>query len=695
MNILGLHFGRDAGAAIVRDGRVVCQILRERRARIEHAMTLDLATIERALEAAGLKPADLDFCAITSTQYVELIVDRPDRLAIRLTRHPRDDSPSTVERVIAERGADLERMLKATLLQTVYDGAGGASIQHQTYPRYFPEHRARPREAFHAVGWLDDYVSVSGWERKATLEQLSITNAAAAVASEALRRGFHLPVTVELDGVSIPGAFVHHHLCHAASSYFRSGLSRALVLTHDAHALGSTYQSGMFYFGDGHRLTPLAPHHLAIGALHEAVGHALGFGDGEGDPGLRLTGLAGHGSPRLFERRFVGNWYDAEARFDGHYATAWLLHCRKRARKAGYDLSAAGEKARATERINADIAASTQKLFEETMLAAVEALAGLAQTSGVRADALCLAGSAALNAPCNSRIAREGPFSQVFVGAGCDDSGLAIGAALAAYHSVLDQARPLADAGAPAPAYLGMPVDDAGIAKALEDVAAPLAIQAISDAPERAARDLAAGKLIGWFEGRSEIGPYALGHRSILGDPREAATAERISLITGREAWLPLGAAVLESESADWFAGAPAVSPDGLFAGTVRSSAIPALTRSDGPVRFQTVGPSSGELFHLLRAFYVLTRVPLAVNAPFGKAGEPMVETPDEALRFFIASNLDALYIADYRIARSATAKATGKPGTKKAGPAAKRAKAEAAHPAKRETVRPRRRASV
>lgn len=664
MNVLGLHFGRDAGAAVVRDGRVICHIARDRHVRVEHAMTLDLATIERALQTAKINAVDLDFCAITSTQHVELIIDQPNRLAIKLSRHPNDTISSTLERVISQRGASLEKMLKGTLLATVYDESGESSTRQKDYRRFLPEHRTKPRTAFHATGWLEDYVSVVGWDRKATLEQISATNAAAVATSPELRQGFHLPVTVELEGVHIPAAFVHHQLCHAASSFFRSGLSRALVMTHDSFSSSSTYQSGMFYYGDGQHLTPFSPHHLAIGALYENVAHMLGLTDG--DPAIDLMSLASQGHPRLFDRRFVGNLHDVGARFNGPYAGAWFDLCRERARAQGYDLGPARVKERAIEPINADIAASTQKLFEETMLAAVEALWGLARSSGIATDSLCLGGSAALNAASNSRIARESPFTRISVSAGCDDSGLAIGAALAAYHNVLDQPRPAMDQHELNSAYLGMTYDDKEIGPALKDRDRTISIQATSSAPESAARDLAAGKIVGWFEGRSEIGPFALGHRAILGDPRHESTVEQINRIAGRASWQKLGAAVLETEVNDWFGAGPSVASAGLFSGYVRGAAMSTLGL--GQVRIQTVAPEAGDFYHLLRAFHVLTQTPLVINAPLKPAGEPLIETPDEAVRFFAASELDALYIDGYRISRRAEAMTVSKAPAKKPG---------------------------
>jgi carbamoyltransferase len=349
-----------------------------------------------------------------------------------------------------------------------------------------------------------------------------------------------------------------------------------------------------------------------------------------------------------------------EARFKGHYAHAWLAHCRETASQKGYDLTALGVKERMTDSVNADFAASTQKLFEETMLTAVETLGRMAGASGLKTDNLCLSGGTALNCPSNSRIAREGPFRRVFVEPACDDSGLALGAALAAFHNVLDQEPPAAKRRATASAYLGAPLGDTGIAAALAELDPTLTMQAISDAPERAARELAANKVIGWFEGRSEIGPRALGHRSILADPRDGANWARVNRIKGREAWRPFAPAVLESEAAEWFVGAPLPSPYMLFTATVRSSAVPAITHKDGSARIQTVDESCGEFFHLLRAFYVLTKVPLVLNTSFNGPGEPIVETPGDALRFFAASELDALYLDGYRVARRArAAKAT------------------------------------
>jgi carbamoyltransferase len=176
--------------------------------------------------------------------------------------------------------------------------------------------------------------------------------------------------------------------------------------------------------------------------------------------------------------------------------------------------------------------------------------------------------------------------------------------------------------------------------------------RACADAAQDAAQDLADGRIIGWFEGRSEIGPRALGHRSILADARERAKWEQVNLVKGREFWRPFAPAVLASEAANWFTGLPLPSPYMLFTGTATSSKVPAITHADGTARIQTVDATSGDFFRLLESFFAITGVPIVMNTSFNGPGEPIVELPADALRFLISSKLDALYIGGMRVTR-------------------------------------------
>jgi carbamoyltransferase len=445
---------------------------------------------------------------------------------------------------------------------------------------------------------------------------------------------------------------IAHHVAHAASCFYQSGFDQAAILTHDGYPNGLGYLSGMFFWGDGHRIRPLTPHHLAIGGLYEEVGIRLGMGDV--GPSGKLMGLAGYGQPRFFDRHFVGNQLDwNQGRVD---ANTWMDHCLGMARTMGYDLKPLGDPAQALAPINTDIAASTQKLFEETYLLATDALAKIVARMGLRTDNLCLSGGCALNCPSNSRIYREGRFRSMFVEPGCEDSGLAIGAAYWLYHNVLDQPLPPRVPDTHASPYLGVEVSGDAITTALQTSASAIEFTACEDSAKAAAEDLAADRIIGWFEGPSEIGPRALGHRSILADPRQAANWGRVNAIKGREAWRPFAPAVLASEAQQWFLGLPASSPYMLFTGLVRSHELPAITHCDGSARVQTVDSSCGEFFRVLESFFAQTGVPVVLNTSLNGRGEPIVETPQDALRFLIQSALDALYIGGMRVIRRPTA---------------------------------------
>jgi carbamoyltransferase len=649
VNILGLQFGHDAGAAVLCDGRVASFVLRERFARTKHALSLDAATIERALDDAGLGAGDIDYCAITSTQKIELIARDPRRIAVSLERHPRHTAPCSLAGILERAGTDPAELLFSQILDLLYRNAQGDDLLRHSVSHYFPEHRSEPEAAFSSHGWMDTYITADPWAKQPRLAELAAGDYARFLETDVIRHGFHYPATLTLDGRAIPAYFIQHHMAHAASIYYPAGLERAAILCHDGFGGGQSYHAGMLYYGDGHRIFPLAPHHLVVGAIYETAGLRLNLG--LIGPSGKLMGLAPYGDPRLFSADFVGNQYDLFANGHRQPGNDWIARCLAKAEQLGYDLRPFRDKAQMTAPINADIAAATQKLFEETLLAAVAAFESILRRMKLPRLPLCYAGGTALNCPANSLIAKDGRFAAVHVPPWCDDSGLALGAALALHHNVLDQPL-LPAAGAALDAYLGPRIAAAAVERALQDRAEAIVCERPSDWAAAAAEDLAADKVIGWFEGRSEIGPRALGHRSILADTRKAENWARVNRIKGREAWRPFAPAVLADRAAAWFDGAPLPSPHMLFTAQVRSLALPAITHVDGSSRIQTVDETCGAFHGLLRRFEALTGVPVVLNTSFNGPGEPIVESPEDALRFFLQSDLDALYLEGYRILR-------------------------------------------
>jgi|694.fasta_scaffold46315_2 carbamoyltransferase len=645
MNILGLHFGHDAAACVLRDGQVASYVMRERHARIKHAISLDTRTIQAAMDAARLTWDQIDHCAITSTQNIELIIDDPG-FAIALRSHPRNQAPSLIPDAQAQT-ALRDSLGSHSLMDIFYNPAHAKSFLRHHYRNAFPEHRGREPHDFHRFGMLDIFAQSPAWQG-GTLDALAQTDFSDLLGGGSLRLGFHHPVTVTIAGHELPGYLIGHHAAHAASNYYQSGFRQAAILTHDGFASGLGYLSGMYMWGEENRIHPLTPHHLAIGGLYDFVGTMLGLGH-EGPAG-KLMGLAAYGQPKFFDPRFVGNQYDWTTSATDF--RKWFDHCTAQAAAMGYSLDGLGYPARILDPINVDIAASTQKLFEEIYLKAVQSLGTMLGRMGKVSGNLGLSGGCALNCPSNSRIFRESAFEHVYVEPGCDDSGLAIGAATWLFHNVLDNPLPAAPQDFYASPYLGLPIADDAIQTALDAVSDRVEFRACADAAQDAAQDLADGRIIGWFEGRSEIGPRALGHRSILADARERAKWEQVNLVKGREFWRPFAPAVLASEAANWFTGLPLPSPYMLFTGTATSSKVPAITHADGTARIQTVDATSGDFFRLLESFFAITGVPIVMNTSFNGPGEPIVELPADALRFLISSKLDALYIGGMRVTR-------------------------------------------
>jgi carbamoyltransferase len=328
----------------------------------------------------------------------------------------------------------------------------------------------------------------------------------------------------------------------------------------------------------------------------------------------------------------------------------WLRWCRERATSLGLPTDHLSERAHVTDRVNAVLAASTQRVFEESMELAGRALVEILERDGPVPGTLCLTGGTALNVVNNTRLARAMPFDRVFVEAGCDDSGLAVGAALAGYHVVLDQ--PLASAASTSP-YLGAPIAPSAVEAAIAECGTAIVVEHSDDPVAPVVRDLLDQRIVGWLEGRSEIGPRALGHRSVIADPRGRTMWPKLNAMKGREAWRPLAPAVLAEAAADWFDEGPLDSPYMCFNVRVRSKDLPAITHVDGSARVQTVAAGSGRYYDVLRGFQAATGVPVLINTSLNGPGEPIVERPEEALRLLLDGRLDVLYLDDRRVTRA------------------------------------------
>jgi carbamoyltransferase len=296
------------------------------------------------------------------------------------------------------------------------------------------------------------------------------------------------------------------------------------------------------------------------------------------------------------------------------------------------------------------IAATAQKFFEENSLYALRALEKVAQSFGGQAQNLCMTGGAALNCPANTRIFKETQFENIFIPPSCDDGGLSIGAAMYGYHQVLQKPR------APQPDLsenIALNGRQFGAAEIKETVVKNKSVLEISDCQNFASgvcKEIADGKVVAVMTGRSEIGPRALGNRSILADPRKADNWRRVNQIKDREHWRPFAPACLKERLADYFDGGPSDSPHMLFNYNVKSTTIPAVTHVDKSARVQTVNKSKTSMRALLEEFYRQHDIPVLLNTSFNGRGEPIVERPDDAIEILKKGKIDAVFISNMKI---------------------------------------------
>ena len=595
--ILGISaFYHDSAAALVVDGVIVAAAQEERFSRIKHDPAFPVQAIAYCLDEAGLEPAQLDFIVFYEKPF-----------------------------------AKLERLL-------------------ETYLAFAPR------------GLRSFCQAMPAWLKNKLRPAKTIKN-------------------------SLPGAtrapliYTDHHESHAASAFFPSPFDSAAILTLDGVGEWSTTTLGM---GRGNRLE--LTHHLefphSLGLLYSAFTSYCGFKVNSGE--YKLMGLAPYGRPiyrdlileRLIDLKQDGSFWLNMAYFSFGHGLTMTNHRFHRllggaARRPEADL----------EQRHMDLAASIQAVTEESVLRLAR---NLHKQTG--AKNLVMAGGVALNCVANGRLLREGPFEDLWIQPAAGDAGGALGAALFVWHQLLEKPREPGGEDRQQGSMLGPRFSTFAVRNALDaDNAFYRAFANEDELVRYVASLLAQEKVVGWFQGRMEFGPRALGGRSILGDPRSARMQSVMNVkIKFRESFRPFAPAVLREHACDWF-GLPArhESPYMLLVadvlenhrvplsipeqrtlatepdlrkrvGIVRSS-VPAITHVDYSARLQTVDKERQPRFHaLLEAFYAQTDCPMLVNTSFNVRGEPIVCTPADAYRCFLATDMDVLVMEDCVVEKNA-----------------------------------------
>lgn len=487
--------------------------------------------------------------------------------------------------------------------------------------------------------------------------------------------GYRVEKALRTLGVECPEVwYSEHHLSHAAAAFYPSPFDRSAIVTMDGVGEWATTTIAA---GSGHRIEQLAeqrfPH--SIGLLYSSFTAFCGFEVNDGE--YKLMGLAPYGEPRFVEQiydRLIDVGDDGSFQLDQRYFDyrAGRSMFRKKAWTQLFDGPAHPTGVPPTQR-EADLARSIQAVLEDVVLRTVRHAHELTGESS-----LCLAGGVALNCVANSRICSESPFDALWVQPAADDGGSAIGAAMWAAHAVLDTPRGTTGTDQMRGAQLGPRYRSAEIGPWLDETGIANERPEPEELSTAIAQRLAAGAIVGWFDGAMEFGPRALGCRSILADPRTARSVDEINRrVKGRESFRPLAPSVLADSANEWFEsvdgteiselpymtivartkGWRPVEPDNGQSFHDRlhavASPLPAVTHVDGTARVQTVGESANPQFRaLLQAFGDLTGCAVLVNTSFNRAGEPIVCTPADAVRVAADAGLDLLVVEGHIIER-------------------------------------------
>lgn len=482
------------------------------------------------------------------------------------------------------------------------------------------------------------------------------------IARKSIAKELHIALGWAVPGLP-PLLFNGHHASHAANSFFTSPFDKAAILCLDG--VGE-WDTSTAWQGEGASIESLwriaFPH--SLGLLYSAFASFCGFKVNSGE--YKLMGLAPYGTSvyaDLIESELIDIREDGSFNLNMRYfsyQTAMKMTNRHFNRLfGGAGLPLGGTPGRR----EMDMAASIQRVLEKVV---IRMASNLQQATG--AQNLCLGGGVALNCVANGVLQRAGLFKEIWVPPAPGDAGNAVGAALSVWHEYLQKPRRVSSVAVKtAEVYLGPQWNDSDIGDVLTQLGANFEAFETDALLARVAKLLAAGKIIGWFQGRMEFGPRALGNRSILGDPRDQHIVRRInSMVKYRESFRPFAPSVLADKAHEWFDFSGYSSPfmhtvtqvlpgrltaNGVKVGNLaaiheKRSVIPAVTHVDMSARLHTVTRASNPMFYdLISCFDNETGVPMLVNTSFNVRGEPLVATPEDAWQCFMNTGMDALVV--------------------------------------------------
>jgi carbamoyltransferase len=611
--ILGINaYHGDAAAAIIKDGRIVAAVEEERFNRLKHCAGFPVESIRFCLQAAGIRLEDVAHIGISRDPSSNL----HKKVLFAATRAAKQ---ATV--------AGGRRRVSITDVETIADEKPGPILGNNGNGR-----------SFGVVGQIKDRLANAARVRDVKAQLARVFN----IPKKTLQAQFHN---------------IEHHRAHLASSFYVSTFDRAALLSIDGFG---DFVSTMWAIGEGNSIDVLGqvefPH--STGIVYTATTQFLGFPH-YGDEG-KVMGLAPYGEPRFIDefrdliRTEERGQFRLNLSYFRHHAEGVEMTWDAGSPVIGriysdHFVETFGPRRQPGSRItnrDRDIAASLQLRLEEV---GFHILNHLHEVTGV--TDLGLSGGVAYNSVMNGKILLNTPFRRVFIQPAAGDSGTALGACYYIHNDLLGKAR----SDVMLDAYTGPEFSNEEIRSELEQGGKSFTLLDDSELTKRAADDIDAGLVVGWFQGRMEFGPRALGNRSIVVDPRRADMKNALNdRIKKREPFRPFAPSILEERTEDYFEQShPA--PTMLMVYQIRPHKrreIPAVTHVDGSGRLQTVTRETNTRYYqLISDFERLTGVPLVLNTSFNE-NEPIVCTPRDAIECFNKTKIDVLYIGNYVVRR-------------------------------------------
>ena len=630
---LGIHAGHDASVSIFKNSRLICSILQERHSRIRHDFGINIDTVKIALKVSGIKLKDIKAVGLSSTQNMPLVIQSPSEINISEIKQDQNDNamwlhnyPFKTTKLISGRYAKESKepnklnFIKDNLVQIrklPFELMNNSEFLVIADPLFVPKNNSLQNPNLIQV--MDNL-----FESPVNVEKLS------------------RPIEVTIENVTIPGFYWSHHACHAASN-ISFNLDEKVVITHDG---GYGAQSGGIWFFDGKNLKLEALHFLCLGWIYDFFAYKLGLGH-VGGAG-KLMGLAAYGTGKIpLDPQLIGNENDLLNYLENRVgllkkldaADALFGITQSFLENNGVDVTAIGDPSRILETAPKEIAHWVQRYVEQSMFKLISIL-----SQKKKFENLGFSGGFALNCPTNSYAYNNLPLNKIIVEPHCEDGGCSIGAGFLTYFTTNPQ-----NMNQKIKPNMNETYAFKGSKKIRNSLKTPKDFKIKRwNIAKKATELIIENKIIAIHIGKSEIGPRALGHRSIIANPKFIENWERVNKIKKRESWRPFAPVVIEDFLYDFFEQGPPSSPFMLFNYKVKKEfreRLAAITHQDSTSRTQTISDKKSLLYRICLNLKTSNQLPVLLNTSLNGPGEPILETEEQAVEFLETSGIDALIL--------------------------------------------------